>query len=70
MSPVNWGLIKLDENYKMLRLKLDETWKMSFNEVKTMVTTITESAMRQHQSNTDHRLVFKLLILNRFSRRF
>jgi hypothetical protein len=32
MSPVNWGLIDLDENYKMLKLKLDETGKMSFNE--------------------------------------
>ena len=38
--------------------------------VKAMVTTITESAMRQHQSDIDHALVIKLLILNRISRRF
>jgi hypothetical protein len=32
MSPVNWGLTILDENQKMLELKLDETGKMNFNE--------------------------------------
>ena len=37
---------------------------------KAMITTITESAMRQHQSDIDHALVIKLLILNRISRRF
>ena len=44
--------------------------KVILEKVKAMVTTITESAMRQHQSNTNHRLVIKLLILKRIPRRF
>ena len=59
----------LDENgiISQNQLKFQFT---SFLLVKAMVTTITESAMRQHQSDIDHALVIKLLILNRISRRF
>jgi hypothetical protein len=32
MSPVNWGLTNLDETLKVLKLKLDETGKINFNE--------------------------------------